>query len=416
MNYEQVLRDVAKMMVRLKKPARLLKMITRFIDKNFHLDHTSIVVWDATRSRYTFVDSKGSLRIPAGFVRFDRDHPLISWFSQGKRAGKASRDYLLKSEVEEQIEKSQKSHPDSIRSLQVILKAMRVMKAEVVIPGYFKNDLLGVLFLGAKKGHGKFDSREISFFQTLVQDCSMAVKTTEYHQSLLERTQQLETQLHEIESLRAREQKRYYEIIRSLAQQVNAKDPYTFGHIGQVERLGVITGRELGMDMTGREKDILSAGLLLHDVGKIGIPDHILNKPARLDAAEWEIMKTHVDKGAQILEPLTDFKEVRDIVYSHHERWDGTGYPRKLKGEQIPIGARIVCVVDAFHAIVSTRCYSKGRPIDTAFEELRNCAGTQFDPNVVEAFISALTKEMKRRGTGFFYDGELKHSAKGANV
>ncbi len=411
MNYEQVLRDVAKMMVRLKKPTRLLKMITRFIDKNFDLDHTSIVIWEASRSRYTFVDSKGTLRIPAGFVRFDRDHPLIAWFSKSARNGKASRDYLLRSDLEERIEKNKKNNPDSIRSFQIVLNAMSMMKAEVVIPGYFKNDLLGVLLLGAKKSKGQFDSREISFFQTLVQDCSMAVKTTEYHQSLLERTQQLESQLQEIESLRAREQKRYYEIIRSLAQQVNAKDPYTFGHIGQVERLGVITGKELGMDMSGRGKDILSAGLLLHDVGKIGIPDHILNKPARLDSEEWEIMKTHVEKGAQILEPLTDFKEVRDIVFAHHERWDGTGYPRGLAGEKIPVGARIVCVVDAFHAIVSTRCYSKGRPIETAFEELRRCAGTQFDPRVVEAFISALTKEMKRRGTGFFYDTETRHSA-----
>ncbi len=408
MNYEQVLRDVAKMMVRLKKPARLLKMITHFIDKNFELEHTSIVVWEASRSRYTFVESKGSRRIPAGFLRFDKDHPLISWFSRKNEHGKSTRDYLLRTDVEAQIEKSKKTHPDSIRSSQIVLKAMKMMKAEAVIPGYFKNDLLGVLLLGAKKNNQGFEPREMSFFQTLVQDCSMAVKTTEYHQSLLERNQQLESQLHEIESLRAREQKRYYEIIRSLAQQVHAKDPYTFGHIGQVERLGVITGRELGLDMSGRFKDILSAGLLLHDVGKIGIPDHILNKPAKLDADEWVIMKTHVDKGAQILEPLTDFKEVRDIVYAHHECWDGSGYPRGLKGDKIPIGARIVCVVDAFHAIVSTRCYSKGRPIETAFKELRRCAGTQFDSQVVEAFISGLTKEMKKRGTGFFYEGEAR--------
>jgi HD-GYP domain-containing protein (c-di-GMP phosphodiesterase class II) len=411
MDYEGILRDVAKAMVRLKKPARLLKMITRFIDKNFQLEHTSILFWEESRSRYAFLDSKGRQRIPAGFVKFDRDHPLISWFSRSRRPAKMPQDYLLQEDLEGQIEKNQKSHPDAARALQLVLKSMRVMKAQAVIPAYFKNELLGLLLLGAKKNGKSFDGREINFFQTVVQDCSMAVKTAEYHQSLLDRNQELQKQLREIESLRVREQKRYYEIIRSLAQQVHAKDPYTFGHIGQVERLGVITGRELGLDMKGRCKDILSAGLLLHDVGKIGIPDHILNKPARLDAGEWEIMKTHVEKGAQILEPLTDFKEVREIVYSHHERWDGTGYPRQLKGDEIPIGARIVSVVDAFHAIVSTRCYSQGRPIETAFEELRRCAGTQFDPQVVEAFISALTKEMKRRGTGFFYEGEAAQHA-----
>lgn len=411
MNYEQVLRDAAKIMVRLKKPSRLLRMITRFIDSQFHLDHTSIIIWEETRSRYTFVDSKGRQKFPSGFVKFDRDHPLIAWFSKTCRSVKMSGDYLLLKELKDQIENKIKEGSESARALQVVLKAMQVLKAQAIIPAYYKNDLLGMLILGAKQGGKNFDAREISFFQTLVQDCSMAVKTAEYHQSVLDRNQQLENQLREIESLRVREQKRYYEIIRSLAQQVYAKDPYTFGHIGQVERLGVITGRELGLDMDGKFKDILSAGLLLHDVGKIGIPDHILNKPARLDPEEWDIMKTHVDKGAQILEPLTDFKEVREIVYAHHERWDGTGYPRGIEGKKIPIGARIVCVVDAFHAIVSTRCYSKGRPIETAFEELRRCAGTQFDPEVVEAFIRALTKEMKRRGTGFFHDDPVRHTA-----
>lgn len=411
MDYERILLDVAKMMVRLKRPSRLLKMTTRFIDKNFQLDHTSIVIWEESRSRYAFADSKGRQKIPSGFVKFDLEHPLISWFSKPRLPVKMSKEYLLRSELEDQIEKAQKTRSESARALQVVLKAMQMLKAQAVIPAYYKRDLLGMLILGAKRGGAGFQAREISFFQTLVQDCSMAVKTAEYHQNLIDRSKQLESQLHEIESLRAREQIRYFEIIRSLAQQVYAKDPYTFGHIGQVERLGVITGRELGLDMAGRFKDILSAGLLLHDVGKIGIPDQILNKPARLDAEEWVIMKTHVEKGAQILEPLTEFKEVREIVYSHHERWDGAGYPRGIKGESIPIGARIVCVVDAFHAIVSTRCYSKGRPIETAFEELRRCAGTQFDPTVVEAFISALTKEMKRRGTGFFHDGEIQHTA-----
>lgn len=409
MDYEGVLRDVAGVMVRLKKPDRLLKVITRFIDKNFQLEHTSILFWEEKRQRYAFADSKGRQRIPAGFVKFDRDHPLIAWFSRKRRVAKMPSDYLLRSDLEKQIEKNQKSQPDSARALQVVFKAMCGMKAHAVMPAYFKNELMGLLLLGAKKNGSSFDSREISFFQTVVQDCSMAVKTAEYHQSLLDRNQELKKQLQEIESLRTREQKRYYEIIRSLAQQVHAKDPYTFGHIGQVERLGVITAQELGLDMKGNYKDVLSAGLLLHDVGKIGIPDHILNKPERLSPEEWEIMKTHVEKGAQILEPLTDFKEVREIVYSHHERWDGSGYPRGLKGEAIPMGARIVCVVDAFHAIVSTRCYSEGRPIEIAFEELRRCAGSQFDTQVVEAFIAALTKEMKRRGTGFFYEGETQH-------
>jgi putative nucleotidyltransferase with HDIG domain len=230
----------------------------------------------------------------------------------------------------------------------------------------------------------------------------MAIKTAQYHQSLIEQNQALARQLKEIETLRKKEQETYYQIMRSLAQEVHAKDPYTFGHLNQVERLGIMAAKELGYDLSGKRKDVLSAALVLHDVGKIGIPDHILKKPDRLTKEEWEIMKTHVDKGAKILEPLTEFEEVAQIVRCHHENYDGTGYPRGLKGEAIPLEARIVSVVDAFHAIVSTRCYDAARPVEDAFRELERCSGTQFDPRVVEAFIRAVKKDMKKRGVGSF--------------
>jgi putative nucleotidyltransferase with HDIG domain len=184
--------------------------------------------------------------------------------------------------------------------------------------------------------------------------------------------------------------------MKSLAQEVHAKDPYTFGHIRQVERLGLMTAEELGLSLSGRARDILSAGLLLHDVGKIGIPDNVLKKPGALDSEEWKVMRTHVEKGVKILEPLSDFKEVAEIVRCHHENYDGSGYPRGIKGEKIPIEARIVSVVDAFHAIVSTRCYHEGQSMEVAFKELERCAGTQFDPKVVGAFIRAMKRHLNQ--------------------
>jgi len=274
---------------------------------------------------------------------------------------------------------------------------------------------LGLLLLGGKTNRAPFTDPEIAFFQILTQDCSMAVKSAEYHQSLVERNRELSKRVTEIEKMRCKEQKTYYQIMRSLAQEVYAKDAYTFGHVGQVERLGLLTAKEMGLDMSGRRKDILSAGLILHDVGKIGIPDHILNKPASLDEKEWGIMRTHVDKGVMILEPLTDFKEVREIVRCHHENFDGSGYPRGIKGDKIPIESRIVSVVDAFHAIVSTRCYSRGRSVDIAYEELERCAGTQFDPKVVEAFIRAMKKEMKKRGIDFYVRSQTQNQDSSEN-
>ena len=286
-----------------------------------------------------------------------------------------------------------------------IQKTMQNLSIELLVPGYFKDTLVGLLMLGRRVNGRGFTTQEVTFFQTLAHDCSMAVKTTEYHQNLIEQNQELANRLEEIERMRAKEQRTYYEIMRSLAEEVHAKEPYIFSHISEVERLGIMTAREMGIGLSGKTKDLLSAALVLHDVGKIGIPDNILCKPGQLTQEEWRIMKTHVEKGARILEPLTDFKKVREIIMAHHERFDGSGYPRGLKGDEISIEARIICVVDSFHAIVSSRCYREGRSIDFAIHEVRNCAGTQFDPEMVaiartrcaawERFPGGLTEEAK---------------------
>ena len=271
---------------------------------------------------------------------------------------------------------------------------LETLKVSFGVPGFYKDELLGVLLLGDKLNSKPFSLEEISFFQTLANDASMTIKTAEYRENLVAKNQELEHQkkelehrLKEIAELRKKEQETYYQIVTSLAAEVNAKDPYTAGHLQGVERLGLMTAQEMGYDLSGQKKDVLVAALHLHDVGKIGIPDNILMKPDKLTDEEWKVMRQHPIKGAKILAPLSGFKEVAYIVLHHHENYDGTGYPDGLKGDVIPLEARIVAVVDAFHAIVSKRCYSKGRSIDVAFQELERCANTQFDPRVVEAFI-----------------------------
>lgn len=397
-DFQKTLTDAASLMTRLKRPERMLKVLTRYVDRHFGLTHTSFALFDEAKNRFTFMDSKGLGRIPLSLVRMDSDHPIVQAFRDKKFLKTVLKsNYLHRSD----LAKLALGRNDEAARL---LKAMDFLKAELVIPGYEKHNLQGLLLLGQKKSKRFFTAEEISFFQVLVQNCTMAARISEYHRVSLEKGRELQRRAEEVEKFRKKENETYYEIMRCLAREVHAKDPYTFGHISQVERLGVMTAKEMGLDMSGKRKDILCAGLILHDVGKIGIPDSILKKPARLNEEEWKIMKTHAEKGAQILEELTDFKEVAEIVHSHHEFFDGKGYPRGLKGEQIPVEARIVSVVDAFHAIVSTRCYSQGRPVETAFEELERCSGTQFDPGVVTAFTRALKREMKKRGVGFFIE------------
>ncbi len=400
LDYQEVLRDVARSMVRLKRPDRLLKLITRFIDRQFGLTHTSLLVLDPKKGRYVFMNSKGSKRLPVGLVKFDVDHPLVQWFSGSKKRLPFQKDYLFLSDVKKMLSRAEfrmaaNSKADQLVGIQ---KAMQNLNVELLVPGYFKDQLIGVLMFGRRVNGRCFTTQEVTFFQTLAHDCSMAVKTAEYNQNLLEQNQELARRLEEIERMRSKEQRTYYEIMRSLAEEVHVKEPYIFGHVSEVERLGIMTAREMGMDLTGKTKDLLSAALILHDVGKIGIPDNILCKPGQLTKEEWLVMKTHVEKGARILEPLTDFKKVREIIMAHHERFDGTGYPQGLKGEEISIEARIICVVDSFHAIVSSRCYREGRSLDLAIHEIRNCSGTQFDPVVVDAFLRALKKELHKKG------------------
>lgn len=399
-DYQKILLEVATSMVRLKRPERLLKMITRFLARELSVSHASLLLLDNQSNHFVFADSRGDRRLPKGLIKLDSDHPLIEFFQARKKNAaflKHRRLYLpeLKREAAQLGKQSLSSQNPEISR---ILRAMNDLKVELVVPGFHKKNLLGLLLLGKKSNSRIFSASEISFFQILLHDCSMAVKAADYNRHLAQKNQELAKRLAEIETLREKENKTYYEIMRSLAQEVHAKDTYTFGHVNQVERLGIMTAREMGLDLSGRRRAILSAGLILHDVGKIGIPDSVLKKPEKLNEEEWKVMKTHAEKGAKILSHLSDFTEVAEIVRCHHENVDGSGYPRGLKIDQIPMESRIISVVDAFHAIVSTRCYSRGRSPEAAFEELRRCSGTQFDAQVVDAFIRALEREMRKRG------------------
>jgi putative nucleotidyltransferase with HDIG domain len=176
----------------------------------------------------------------------------------------------------------------------------------------------------------------------------------------------------------------------ALAAALEAKDSYTADHASSIAELAIEVGEEFGLDDEALRD--LRYGAIFHDIGKIAIPDAILNKNGPLTDHEFEVIKRHPIVGEQILEPVPFLEQVRRIVRHDHERWDGGGYPDGLKGRQIPIGARIVLVVDAFHAMVSDRSYRKGMSEESARLELRAHAGTQFDPDVVEAFLRVLDK------------------------
>jgi HD domain/GAF domain len=180
----------------------------------------------------------------------------------------------------------------------------------------------------------------------------------------------------------------YRETLASLSSALEAKDAYTSEHAQEVGELAAAVGRRLGLDSA--ELRMVELGALLHDIGKIRIPEAVLNKPGPLDEAEWEVMRTHPEAGERILSPIASLADVLPIVRSSHERWDGRGYPDGLVREEIPVGARIVAVCDAFRAMVEPRPYRGALDLVDALAELRAGAGSQFDPDCVDALLEAL--------------------------
>jgi len=178
------------------------------------------------------------------------------------------------------------------------------------------------------------------------------------------------------------------ETVTSLALAIDAKDHYTEGHSQKVSAYASMIAKAAGRPAEEVEEIRLAA--LLHDIGKVGIPETILNKSGPLDATEWDTMKTHSDLGSRILDPLEAMRHIRKMIRHHHEFYDGTGYPDRLEGDEIPYGARVIAIADAYDTITSERTYKKARTPEDAFAELERCAANQFDPQIVRIFVDAM--------------------------
>lgn len=213
-----------------------------------------------------------------------------------------------------------------------------------------------------------------------------------------QRIHEKEEYIAELEKGRAELERRQTEIeemyaatVEAFALAIDAKDRYTQEHIQRVKQLAVAIASEMGL--VGDDLRAIEVGAALHDIGKIAIPEHILNKPGRLTADEFNLIKRHAEMGARILQPVHFPYPVMGVVRSHHEKWDGSGYPDALKGDQIPLGGRILAVADVYDALTSDRPYRQGWAHDRAAEYLTKEAGTHFDPAVVDAFTRVVRRD-----------------------
>jgi HD-GYP domain-containing protein (c-di-GMP phosphodiesterase class II) len=233
-----------------------------------------------------------------------------------------------------------------------------------VIPVYGRDRLAGFVGIFRRVGDGGVESGELRFIECLAAQLSSATTNRE-----------LRSELRGV----------LFNTVKSLVAAVDAKDAYTRGHSERVYLLSVLLGRHLGLNH--EELQTLTWSSLLHDVGKIAMPLEILTKPTRLTDAEFEIIKTHPERGCMVIEPIPQLRSVLPGIRSHHERFDGRGYPDGLAGTDIPILARIIAVADTYDAMVSSRAYRQARSFEFAIEEIRTSSGTQLDPQIVKAFL-----------------------------
>lgn len=241
-----------------------------------------------------------------------------------------------------------------------------VTKAVLAVPLVWDHEVMGVLEVLNKKDGSGFNAQDLQVSMTLAAIAAGAISNARLHQEVLDG---------------------YKSTVKVLAAAIDARDPYTCGHSQRVMEYTMMAASQF--PFSPEDLQDIEFGSLLHDVGKIGIFDNILRKPAHLTNEEWTMMRKHPSIGARILGEIAFLTRARDLVMHHHERYDGTGYPEGLKGEAISLGARLLAVADAFDTMTTDRSYRAALNVDVALEELHKFAGTQFCPLAVRAFTRA---------------------------
>ncbi|MCX5704122.1 MAG: HD domain-containing protein [Candidatus Omnitrophica bacterium] len=376
-NYKRELEEASRSMILVHEPDTLIKLIVRRIVQKVKVNHAGILLHDKERDTYVLSISRGAkgLKIPKGFARMDADNPLIRFFRQHQDQKLFKEGCLVYDKARKLLKKNIPGEAKQI--LRDALYQMEIFEAWICIPSYFRGDLLGILLLGSKRRGRKFAQDELDFFVALASDVAMAIRNAQLFQEL-----EIELQ---------KEHRLFIHTTIALAAAIDAKDHYTHGHTARVTTLSLEIAKLLGQknkkNFDEEFLENLHIASLLHDIGKIGIPESILNKDKPLDPEEEKKMHEHPVLGTSILQPIRELGPAISGVKYHHEKYDGSGYPEGLKGNSIPLVALIISVADAFDAMTTDRPYRKGLSMKEAIEEIRRGSGRQFDPQIASVLV-----------------------------
>lgn len=389
-DYKRSLELATVGMVEILDVQRLIRLIVYMIIKKVKVTHAGVLLHDEQKQSYVLTSSRGKKGcvIPKEYIRIENDDPIIQFFNQHKgysinKSGAVRLTDLTRC-LSGKLTYSL-SNEKGIKSLIYELREeMLDYDVDVLVPGYFATDnLMGILFLGKKNNGQDFQQDELDFFMALARTAVMAIRAAQLHKDT---------------------QKMFYGIIKAMSLSIEKFDPdFTRPHMDRIFEMGARMIERIekkGIRLPDMPKELFISAIFLHDIGKQYVPREILHKPGKLTDDEWREIKKHPVDGAEIFEQIEGMHEVAAIIRYHQEKYNGTGYPEGLKGENIPLGARIAAVLDSFDAMTNSRPYrSEAFSIKDAACELIKEKAKQFDPELVDIFVDTLLE-----------DGALKYS------
>ena len=379
--YQKILQDAAAGMATVRDPKKLVRLIVHIISMKMKLNDVSILIYDSAIRQYVLKATRGTGQDSEFKAAISKDSPLVDWLIEKRKP-------LTLDEIRRW---TGSETPKAVKSvlasdLTEIEEKMKLLGASICVPSFFREELLGILVLGEKKSGDFFSQDDLDLFSALADEAAIALKNSQLYFEIDKKAQ-------ELEALYKREHRLFMHASVAFAAAIDARDPYTHGHSERVTNYSLAILDHLGVvpesDNNPMFRQRLQVAAVLHDIGKIGVPDDILHKPSKLNPKEQQAMEKHPVLGADI---VTHIKGLRDLVVGikhHHERYDGKGYPDGLKSGEIPFMAKIIAVADTYDAMTSDRPYRKGLDSQIAKEEIQRNAATQFDPYMVAAFLKA---------------------------
>jgi putative nucleotidyltransferase with HDIG domain len=343
--------EVSQKISSVPRMERLLEQIIIMTPQALNASAASILLFDDGGQDLYFKAASGPVGKALRHVKVDTQYGIAG---QVARTGKP----LIVNDVSQE--------PEFWRNIDKITGF--VTRSLICAPLVVHNKTIGVLEVLNKLDESGFNEQDLHVVVPVATTAAMAIENTRLHQTVLDA---------------------YTNTISTLAATIDAKDPYTLGHSQRVMRLTLLAASSLSL--SAEEMETLEYAAILHDIGKIFIDARILHKPSTLESSEWNIIREHTIIGANLLKKIPFLDRASDLVRYHHERYDGKGYPDGLKGEEIPLGARLIAVADAFDSMTTDRSYRPALGIDCSISQLKECSGKQFCPVAVEAFISGFS-------------------------